>query len=121
MKAVSTAAIAAMTDGTAIETGAIRIDCAEPVYVWGGYGNSSLPETPTSASGIAALSSFPAIPSAVRSKTSPFPSLASSPRCWKSGMPARCRARPMVHAQGDCAPEHAPTLGKSEMVGSEQP
>ena len=38
MKLLSTAALAALQDGTAIVTGALEIDCDPPLRVWGGYG-----------------------------------------------------------------------------------
>jgi len=38
MKSISDAAIAAMTDGNAISSAAIVINCSPPVAVWGGYG-----------------------------------------------------------------------------------
>lgn len=42
MKSVSPAAISAMTDGTAITTGAVKIACSPVVRVWGGYGSITL-------------------------------------------------------------------------------
>lgn len=42
MKIWSDAAIAAMTDGTAISIGAVKIGCTPPVRVWGGYGQITL-------------------------------------------------------------------------------
>lgn len=42
MKTLSNAAISALTDGTAITSAAIKIDCTPPVLVWGGYGRITL-------------------------------------------------------------------------------
>lgn len=42
MKSWSTSAIAAMTDGTAIESAAVKIACSPVCRVWGGYGSLTL-------------------------------------------------------------------------------
>ena len=42
MKTIASGAIDAMTDGTAIAVGAVKIGCTPPVLVWGGYGSLTL-------------------------------------------------------------------------------
>lgn len=42
MKSYSSAAIAALTDGTAIEVGAVKIACSPIVRIWSGYGPITL-------------------------------------------------------------------------------
>lgn len=42
MKVISSAALAALQDGTAIATAAIKIACVPPLLVWGGYGQITL-------------------------------------------------------------------------------
>lgn len=42
MKTLSSAAIAAMQDGSAISVGAVRIGTSTPVRVWGGYGSITI-------------------------------------------------------------------------------
>jgi hypothetical protein len=50
MKSISSAAIAAMQNGTAISVGAVRIGTSTPTCVWGGYGSITLPSGPGGAS-----------------------------------------------------------------------
>ena len=46
MKSISSTAITALSNGDAIDVGAVRIGTTSPVCIWGGYGSITLPSGP---------------------------------------------------------------------------